>query len=287
MRKHWLPCLNNLFGEGKDLRESSTLEQLTSVLGNLHVGYALERSTKFAHNRLIGNRYLLGVFKDLLTPASLEAILAINIAMGMPANFRGEIDDKIDQADWLLMAQEVDGDAKIQKFYLEYNKSVRNRLNDGRAVRLHDGYKWDIADPSKFGRATYDCFPAINCDTMMRRIENIYDSTTHRTEIEFAKRFISLASSRIPHDSMVYLEVAEEYNPRNSFDIAIHKAGLKVEDYADLFHDLAEHYSIQSDELSAVLQPILKEPMGHFSGGRDRYGRSFVTLYYGIKSVNP
>ena len=264
---------------------ATSLDIVLERLNCLQINHTQEGSTKFTPRQLIVERYLLGVFTKLLTPRSLDGILAINSDLGMPDEYLTEIRGKLRRADWLLMGQESNDQYKVQKLYLEYNENLRFQTHLGNGhepVRIHDGYKWNPDDSSLRQRAYYDCFPGITRERMTARIHEILGGHAGAAEAGFVAAFLECANRVIPVSEMTYLEVSEENNSRRSFDIAIHKARLPVAHFAGLFGELARFYSSDLDKLETFLPTIAPQLMGHFSGGIDRHGHSFVTLYYSL-----
>jgi hypothetical protein len=75
--------------------------------------------------------------------------------------------------------------------------------------------------------------------------------------------------------------VGEDHTCRNSFDINIYGAGLKIREITGDLLDLFRFYSVPEEEYYAMIESIQDQIVGHIAGGVGREGKGFVTLYYG------
>jgi hypothetical protein len=83
----------------------------------------------------------------------------------------------------------------------------------------------------------------------------------------------------------VYVEAAEEGNPRRSFDLNFYKAGLRVGDLRAPLSRLCDRYSIEDARLASLLEQSGTRPFGHLSGGVGREAEDFLTVYYEIEGI--
>jgi hypothetical protein len=83
----------------------------------------------------------------------------------------------------------------------------------------------------------------------------------------------------------VYVEAAEQGNPRRSFDLNFYKVGLRVGELRAPLSRLCKSYSIPSAKLEALLAQSAARPFGHLSGGLGRKGEDFLTVYYEIEGI--
>jgi hypothetical protein len=113
------------------------------------------------------------------------------------------------------------------------------------------------------------------------RLEALYETPAPSGAAALA--ILELAAQRIGEDSFVYVEAAEEGNPRRSFDLNLYKARLQVRDLEAPLAALARQYQVHAPALRRLLG--LERPFGHLSGGRGRDGRDFVTVYYEIEGL--
>ena len=111
------------------------------------------------------------------------------------------------------------------------------------------------------------------------------DPQKHGHSLETAKAILDLASARIPHHDILYLEVSEEDNPRRSFDINVYRAGLQVGELYPILLKAWQHYSIPAERWHDLYGRVASKAFGHLSGGIDRGGKDFLTVYYGVEGI--
>jgi hypothetical protein len=252
---------------------------------NLEFGY--ERSFKMAENTLLGNRFLLGIDKE---EKIQEKLLDICKQMDMPKKYLVAFQENLSDANLVLFGFEENERSCVYKVYLEFWEKLKNKLqskpNKTEPVLLHLGFKWDALDNNKGVIAKYTCYPLLPVKNILNRLSNIYDVHKDRTSLEIAKDIINLAASRIVNDSFIYLEASEDNNPRRSFDINLYKANLQLKDIYPLLSKMRRHYSISSDDFDFLYDQVSTKIFGHLSGGIDREGKDFLTIYYEISAVS-
>ena len=96
---------------------------------------------------------------------------------------------------------------------------------------------------------------------------------------------MALAARRIANDSFVYVEAAEEGNPRKSFDINFYKAGLTLAELQPIFAPLCQRYSIAGGDLESQIAMAGTRAFSHLSGGLGRDAEDFLTVYYEIEPI--
>jgi hypothetical protein len=75
----------------------------------------------------------------------------------------------------------------------------------------------------------------------------------------------------------------EENNSRRSFDINMYKANLRMRDLYPLLSRIFRYYRIPDDIFHPLYDQVKLRIFGHLSGGVDRAGRDFLTIYHGVK----
>jgi hypothetical protein len=118
---------------------------------------------------------------------------------------------------------------------------------------------------------------------MMTKLAALYESSIEMESLEIVKGFLEAALSRTGHDQILYLEVSEDNNPRRSFDINMYRARLRLEDLHPLLLQMCRHFSITPEGFHALYDPVKSKRFGHLSGGLDREGKEFLTVYYGVE----
>ena len=150
---------------------------------------------------------------------------------------------------------------------------------------MHLGFKWDASDNTRRSVAKYNWYPSLSIEDILERQSKILDPHKHRNSLEVARGIVSLASKRIPHHDILYLEVTEDNNPRRSFDINMYGAKLQLGELYPLLSKMWQHYSIPSEEFHSVYDGVKTKTFGHLSGGIDREGKDFLTVYYGVEGI--
>lgn len=229
----------------------------------------LERSFKMSAETLLSDRYLFGIHKSDITPARLFGICE---QMGMPDEFVPGFRERAQDANAFHVGFEGRGGGGLYKVYLE----SAHRLRPGATapVLLHLAYKWDCLDSRAATIATYTCHPGLSVEAIALRLAGA-------GACETAARILGLAAARAAEPPM-YLEVAEEGNPRASFDLNLHAAGLRVDEVQDLLVQACARYGIPLGRFEALCGRIAHCALGHISGGTSREGRDFLTVYYTV-----
>ena len=92
-----------------------------------------------------------------------------------------------------------------------------------------------------------------------------------------------LAGSRTRPGEILYFEASEEGNPRNSFDINMYWANLQMAEIYPMLLNIARHYFIDLEQFEELYEGVKTQKFGHLSGGTDREGRDFLTVYFSEK----
>jgi len=226
-----------------------------------------------AERSLLADRYLIGIHKADISPAALFSLCE---RMGMPEKYLPDFRSHAEQANAVHFGFEGNGQGGIYKIYLEF----ASRLGaQSQTVLLHVAYKWDVLDPVTSTVARYECHPGLSTEAMVQRLDTLYLGHPDRVALDAVREIIGVAAGRMK-DPPMYLEVREESNPRASFDVNLHEAGLRVEDIGPQLALLRRHYSIPAGRFDPVYDGAKGEHLGHLSGGISRQGKDFITVYY-------
>ncbi|MDH3257496.1 MAG: hypothetical protein OEM27_07745 [Nitrospinota bacterium] len=254
---------------------------------NLKCGY--EKSFKLLDRQLLPNRYLLAISKADLDQEKLEVICR---EMNMPENFLRDFQDNLADANLILLGFEENRNNCVFKIYLEFwdkfLKGMRQRTDKTVPGLLFLGFKWDVLDNTKAAITKYTCYPKLTAEGILKRMSALYHSHEDKKSFEIAGKIINLAASRVDPTSFRYLEAGEENNPRKSFDINFYSANLRIRNLSPMLSELGRHYLIPNQEFNHLYRRVNTEIFGHLSGGIDRDGQDFLTVYYevGEKSEN-
>ena len=263
---------------------SPRAELLLRLLTGRGLPYGREDSFKLYHRELLGSRILLG------TPTSgldCREVLRIGAELGMPQCYESLLVDELANANMLLLGLEDREDGGVYKIYLEFWEKLRQRVRSTGSVEpglLNVGVKWDTTTGSHC-RTDYLCYPMLSPADILSRLKGIYSGRRLQPSHDFSAGLIHQAIAREPGASFIYVEVSEGPSPRKSFDLNLYKANLRVSDIRPLLTRLAERYGIGGDQIDQLLGRVRESSLGHLSGGVDRHGRDFATIYYEVSML--
>jgi hypothetical protein len=147
-------------------------------------------------------------------------------------------------------------------------------------VPLFRAFKWDALDNARRAVGTYTCYPSFSVQDILRGLSNVFDGDEYRMPFEIAAGVLG-AASRVTPGSFLYLEASEDGNPRKSFDINMYRAGLQMWELYPSLSQMFQHYSIPSEEFHGLYEQVKGKVFGHLTGGIDREGRDFFSVYFG------
>ena len=94
---------------------------------------------------------------------------------------------------------------------------------------------------------------------------------------------MNAAVKRMPEHKFLYIEVCEDDNPRVSFDIKLYEAKLLMREISPLMSEILDFYEIPLDRFDLISERVQDKTFGHLSGGIDRSGQDFLTIYFGVE----
>jgi hypothetical protein len=261
--------------------------RLFQLVKSLGMGEAFERSFKFLDRSLLTGRFLTG-FKRATTNAEQdEAILNICRQIGMPQDYQERFASQLHEANIVLFAFEENEKNRVYKTYLEFSgRLAEAAAQDPRpeSVVSHTGFKWDVSDNSRKAMATYLAYPLFRTEKVATRVlDSFYGGAARKDPYSIVDDLLDLAGSRTHPGELLYFEVSEEGNPRNSFDINVYWANLRVTETYPMLVRMARHYSIDLGRFDELYEGVKDQKFGHLSGGTDREGRDFLTVYFSQK----
>jgi hypothetical protein len=262
---------------------------LIQLIKELNVIYDFERSFKMSQQKMGWHRFLMVVDKNDIGGDAHERVLNVCDRMGMPEDFLGMFKENFSQANPVDFGFEADEGRCIYKTYLDFLPQLRKgghiNLNQTKPHIMFLGFKWDVLDPAKKALTKYTWYPALSFEEIRRRLSDIYENDKGRKSIELAEEFLRIISSRTTYDKVYYLDVAEGDSPRRSFDINAYSANLQLKELYPLMMKIWEYFSIPAQEFSDLYRQMETKIFGHFSGGIDREGNDFLTIYFGLEPV--
>jgi hypothetical protein len=266
-------------------QESAGMADLPlQLVRDLGAGYILGRSFKVLHKTLLQDRYLLTVAKSKIAGEANARVLDICKRLNMPAKLLAAMTTALPAANYVHFGVEESDSACIYKVYLEFWTNWVEELEIKRRSEPFlggYGFKWDASNDARQVLTDYTCYPLLPLDSMLDRVAKIYAGLNCASLLELVRSILDLASSRMAHHRVLYLEAAEENNPRRSYDINTLQARIRLEELRDVLLRIRSHYAIDPDVFEALYGSVKSELFGHIAGGTDRAGRDFVTIYYG------
>jgi hypothetical protein len=261
--------------------------ELLRTIESLEVRPVLERSFKMSGGTLLPNRFLWGFKRDSLTEARAEKLWEICARLAMPPSLLKDFRAGVGDANVVFFGFEENARGWRYKAYLEFgDRLARVRAANPDApepVLIYLGFKWDANDPARSSVARYTCHPALSAPDMVERMRAAFYGPAAGPSFEIARAIVEQAAGRVGNERFLYFETTEDDNPRNSFDINLYNARLRVEDVYPLLLKACQHFGIASEAFLGAYLPVRAATFGHVTGGMDREGKDFLSIYFGAQ----
>ena len=272
------------------LFSTEAAHRLLELVAQLDVPIEFERSFKMSKNTLLPDRFLMGASLAKIHGASGCSVEDVCTAMKMPKPFLTVFSEHLPDTDYVHFGFEKGPSASVYKVYQEFYEKMKNGLQMDPAPHepqtLHLGYKWNVADRRKRVLSRYMWYPGLRPDALFRRLVDLLSSSTISVFSGMVRGIASLALTRMSAGDALYLEVSEESNPRRSFDINLYAAGLCVGELYPFLHQFCRIFNIPLQTFHRFYDGIKERTVGHLSGGIDRKGNDFLTVYYGVDDLS-
>jgi hypothetical protein len=263
----------------------SLAQEVVHRLQTLGLLWGREDSFKLGPRRLLADRMLVGVQAASM---SVDVLLHLSEKLGMPTAAKVLLAARLPLANAVFFGTEEDDGERICKIYLEFWDEVRQAVRKGARdpQLLHFGVKWSSARAGHFEQAQYVCHPLLGARDVLRRMGDAYpEDGTATAGKEIARSIVRRGLRRAPQAAFLYLDASEAGNPRRSFDINLYKAGLHVKDVDAELRQAAANFGLAEEAMEAQLQRLGSRPLGHISGGLDRRGEEFLSVYAEIQPL--
>lgn len=240
-------------------------ERLVEFVHDLGVPYLRERSIRLAPGYLGGNRFLITVDPAAIRQNAAERLFVLCRRLEMPEEAARQIWPLIREARCVHFGYEENRGREIYKVYLEQPVPP---LEESPSFLLHLAFKWDLAQPDRHVVSRYVWHRGLTMAQMLDRIG------------PEGGALLGPLLQRAP--AVDYLEVTENGNPRQSFDLNLYDCGFRIGDARGMVEAIGQRFRLDSGALHAWLTKNANEPLGHVAGGVHRNGEPFFTLYYGV-----
>ena len=248
---------------------------------DLDAEYGFEPSIKIVQGKLLENRFIVGIKRQKHTHRFHPGVETICQNIQMPAPFYRSFAKDMQHARTLFFGFERKETHATFKAYSEFGCAITEKTPPSAPVLWYMGYKWDPSDNTRQALSLYYCTPQIPAHEIIRRIPQFYGDP-RMVPCRAAQTIVELASSKglAPWD-IIFLEVKEKNNPRTSFDVNLYEAELTIHEVWPILRQVFEYYRIGEALTRAFYNRCGSKILGHISGGINREGQSFFTLYFG------
>jgi tryptophan halogenase len=260
---------------------------LRSRVAGLGVPYGLERSCKLVAGKVFGDRFLMSVHRDALTPDPLRRILDVLAPVGVPDMLTQQLEREFAGTDVVHFGYEAADGGDICKVYFEHVENVRQALRGSpspeRPTLVHRAWKWRLPATDGFSVTDYTWRRNAPGESVTDRIVQLCAPLgAAHLSARAVTAVRQLAGVRF--DELMLLEVQEEETVRHSFDLNLYPTELTVRGIAPVIDQLGKDFGLPAGQLAAVFDPVADLALGHISGGSGRDGAPFVTIYFGVEA---
>ena len=280
------------------LRSHPRTGRLIALVEALGIQPLFERSFKLSEGTVEPNRFLLGLPKREIGPEPQEKLLHICRQLEAPESYVEALAGEFPDSDFVHFGFEEAGGRSLYKVYLEFStrlekmaesdpKALRSVMQGGSPFLMFLGFKWNPEDRRDRALTKYHWYPGLPFDDMLRRASGTLQGAERSLPFEALEGLLGLVSERIPNDRVNFFDVVEEESGRRSFDVNVYDAKLRIGDVRSLLLRAAQGFSLPEAVVEPLTERIGHETLGHLSGGIDRRGRGFVTLYHGGGRLEP
>lgn len=263
-------------------------ERLRQLVDGLDVEYGLEYSFKIFSGVILDDRFLIAINRKAIPGNATDKLLSLCRRLNMPPRFERIYSENLADANIVLFGYEGNEASGTYKVYLEFGSMfdtvVREPSGTPVSFLIHLGFKWDAEDNRRAALTRYTCYPTFSVDQILGRLQERFYAGGNSATYEVIRGIVERADrAKQPDVDFLYVEVREENNPRQSYDVNLYRANLTMEDLYPWLREACRVQGIDPDAFHRVYEPMKKKIFGHVSGGVDRSGRDFLTFYYGLK----
>ncbi|MFA6810027.1 MAG: hypothetical protein WCR47_03110 [Desulfoplanes sp.] len=260
-------------------------ERLLLSVHDLGLEYGFEPSVKLASGKFLENRFVVGIKKQKDTRIFPSGVRNICQNLQMPAAFYRSFTGDMRHARTLFFGFERKDKNATCKAYSEFGSAISARTPPSPPVLWYKGYKWNPSDNAHHAISLYYCTPLVPAREIIRRIPEFYGEQC-TIPCRATQAIIALASSKglAPWD-IIFLNVEEKDTSRTSFDVNLYEAELTIHDAWPMIRQVFQYYGIGEALARGFYNRCGSKTLGHISGGINRDGQSFFTVYFGAVFV--
>lgn len=255
---------------------------LTKAVREMAPESYMERSFRIAPRSLQSNRFLLSIGSRAMPADAKSRAWAICEHMGVPAGLQARFETEFLRADHLHFGFEGEPDKVICKLYMERTvtglEAARSR-ETGEPALQYVAFKWNV-EREEYFVSHYRWHAGLSPVAIQERLDALC-ATAPAAMREITRVVVDAAAARLPPERLLYLEVTEEGQPRNSFDLNVYDARLLVRDLQPALFAMRDHFDVRPGQFQLLYDQIKTQRMGHLAGGIHRDGQTFFNLYFG------
>ena len=261
---------------------AETAEWLSTAVAEMAPGHYVERSFRIAPGSLQANRMLLSIGSRQMPPQALERAWAIARHLGLPASLRPQVEAAFARADHLHFGFEGEPGRVICKLYFERTVTgleAAAARSTGEPALQYEAFKWNVAT-GEHVQSHYRWFAGLSAPAIAQRMAALC-TTADPTVGGIARAVLDAAAPRLPPERLLYLEVDEPDQLRQSFDLNMYDAQLSVRDLQPVLFAMRDHFAVRAGQFQALYDQIKSKRLGHVAGGIHRNGEPFFNVYFG------
>lgn len=252
-------------------------DRLLDMVSGPPVG-AVERSFKMSPQRLLANRFLIGLPRTIWNRIPLNETVA---RLGMPMELWSIFARDLKSANYLGLAFEEGEHGRVFKAYLEFPVLIESHVpKSAPSALLYRGLKWNPEEEAAVAVTDYLWKPRMSAQNIAECIAPHLEALERPSVRGAVGEILRLAANRKDAREFTYLEVMENGNPRNSFDLNIYAADFALCELRELLESISRDFDIPESQSAALFDSSTTDILGHISAGVDRAGRDFLTVYH-------
>jgi len=230
-------------------------------------------SVKLMNKQINHNRLVIGMRASDIPFKKLARKL---LELKFPENKLIELENRYYKAHDIGFAIEInDGEIDLRTYFeikytnsIWYNvKSERIKKQDYHTMPLFVGYKWGIKN-QKTRVSHYNYIQYMDGDNLIKRINQIADYIPDC----IVRQLKGKTEEQVRN--YVVMEVKDDTTDRASYDIRFDANKIYLKDFSS--KEIMERFKINFE----ALEKYKNLSIGHISGGKDKNGEDFLTLYF-------